>query len=161
MIVQSLLPGCPPDLAEEGKQLSVAIQPLIDSSTADKDKTGSDGVVTLLNESCPACKVEVPFHDITTAVCNNGHTWGKSHSLLMITLLLSLSHFLFIARCSITTFILSTPWVRTCVGCSRKAFLPQTANKDLPTIAHGWVVEDLLDAVHRCLFCNNGFVSVL
>ena len=66
-----------------------------------------------------------------------------------------------LARCSVTTFILSTPWVRTCVGCSRKAFLPPSAHKELPTIAQVWIVEELLEAVHRCLFCNNGFVSIL
>ena len=69
--------------------------------------------------------------------------------------------YLFLARCSVTTFILSTPWVRTCVGCSRKAFLPPSTHKELPTIAQVWVVEELLEAVHRCLFCNNGFVSIL
>jgi general transcription factor 3C protein 4 len=74
---------------------------------------------------------------------------------------------LFVVRCSITTFILATPRVRTCVGCSRKAFLPlsrrdpaTTANW-LPEAGRGWVVEELLEAVNRCLFCGNSFVSVL
>lgn len=31
----------------------------------------------------------------------------------------------------------------------------------LPVAARGWVVEELLEAVHRCLFCGNSFVSVL
>ncbi|KAF8884432.1 putative zinc-finger of transcription factor IIIC complex-domain-containing protein, partial [Gymnopilus junonius] len=138
MIVQSLLPGCPPDLSEEGTRLSVLVQPLMEGHAM----MPSDEIVTKLNESCPACGVEVPLQDITTAVCANGHRW---------------------ARCSVTTFILSTPWVRTCVGCSRKAFLPPSAgnDQDLPEIAKGWVVEELLEAVKRCLFCNNAFVSIL
>jgi Putative zinc-finger of transcription factor IIIC complex len=77
------------------------------------------------------------------------------------------------ARCSVTSFILSTPMVRTCIGCSRKAFLPSPepsngAESDgphsgvgLPAVARSWVVEELLGAVHRCLFCGNSFVSVL
>lgn len=71
------------------------------------------------------------------------------------------------ARCSITTFILSTPHVRTCIGCSRKAFLPLSAKASpeqpnwLPPLAGGWVVEELLEAVQRCLFCGNTFVRVL
>jgi len=74
---------------------------------------------------------------------------------------------LFVARCSITTFILSTPWVRTCIGCSRKAFLPLSMRTSpeqpswLPMLARGWVVEELLEAVRRCLYCNNTFVRVL
>lgn len=72
-----------------------------------------------------------------------------------------------VARCSITTFILSTPWVRTCIGCSRKAFLPLSMRSSpeqpswLPTVARGWVVEELLEAVCRCLYCNNTFVRIL
>lgn len=31
----------------------------------------------------------------------------------------------------------------------------------LPMAARGWVVEELLEAVRRCLFCGNSFVSVL
>ncbi|KAF8962108.1 transcription factor IIIC subunit delta N-term-domain-containing protein [Flammula alnicola] len=139
MIVQSLLPGCPPDLTEEGNRLSALIQPLVDAN-APADSVATTGIFSKLNEICPACGVEVPLQDITTAVCENGHTWP---------------------RCSVTTFILSTPWVRTCVGCSRKAFLPPSAQKDLPAIARGWVVEELLEAVHKCLFCDNGFVSIL
>ncbi|KAJ3928562.1 MAG: hypothetical protein NXY57DRAFT_1041524 [Lentinula lateritia] len=40
---------------------------------------------------------------IINAACENGHTWSQ---------------------CSITTFILSTAHVRTCIGCTQKAFLP-------------------------------------
>ncbi|KAH9476063.1 Putative transcription factor tau subunit sfc9 [Psilocybe cubensis] len=139
MIVQSLLHGCPPELTEEGNQLSVLIQPLLNAPSSSESGT-PEGLSSKLNELCPACGMDVPLEDITTAVCGNGHRW---------------------ARCSVTTFILSTPWVRTCVGCSRKALLPPSAQKDLPKIAQGWVVEDLLEAVQRCLFCNNGFISIL
>ncbi|KAJ6598219.1 putative zinc-finger of transcription factor IIIC complex-domain-containing protein [Mycena vulgaris] len=129
-VVQSLLPGSPPDLSAEGGSLSRAMHAVV-PSTSD--------IFTGLNEACPACAAEVPLQEITTAVCPNGHTW---------------------LRCSITTFILSTPRVRTCVGCSRKAFLPGGGDW-LPEAGRGWVVEELLEAVHRCLFCGNSFVSVL
>ncbi|KAF8876936.1 transcription factor IIIC subunit delta N-term-domain-containing protein [Infundibulicybe gibba] len=96
-------------------------------------------IVNLLGETCPACKEEVPINNITTAICPNGHCW---------------------ARCSITTFILSVPTVRTCIGCSRKALLP-ASKTSLPRPVQSWVVEDLLEAVPRCLFCNNSFITVL
>ncbi|KAJ7312923.1 putative zinc-finger of transcription factor IIIC complex-domain-containing protein [Mycena albidolilacea] len=137
MVVQSLLPGSPSDLTSEGEHLSSVLQTVV---PADSE------VFMGLNEACPACKAEVLLQDITAAVCPRGHTW---------------------LRCSITTFILATPRVRTCVGCSRKAFLPlsrrdpaTTANW-LPEAGRGWVVEELLEAVNRCLFCGNSFVSVL
>lgn len=92
--------------------------------------------------------------------------------VLCYLLLLSLILTVHSARCSITTFILSTPWVRTCVGCSRKAFFPPSAHvrpdgqRDLDQIPRiiaqgGWVVEELLEAVKGCLFCGNRFVSIL
>lgn len=140
LIVQSLLPGSPQDLTEEGRALSVATQDLLP-----KDPSGASSA-TEFTEQCPACHVAIPLKDITMAVCANGHHWP---------------------RCSITTFILSTPWVRTCVGCSRKAFLPPSVSEattgvvQLPVLAQGWVVKDLLETVHQCLFCNNSFVSLL
>lgn len=96
-----------------------------------------------LYEACPACGAGVPLQGITTAVCPSGHTWP---------------------RCSVTTFILSTPHVRTCVGCSRKALLPVVAEAGadfLPNAARCWIVDDLLQSVPKCLFCGNSFVSVL
>ncbi|RDB16625.1 hypothetical protein Hypma_002848 [Hypsizygus marmoreus] len=124
MVVQSLLPGSPPDLSEEGNSLSAISQTTVFPDPQSAPVTNS------FNEVCPACRVEVPLEDITTAICSNGHTW---------------------ARCSITTFILSTPSVRTCVGCSRKAFLPLSTRSSptqnwLPEAARGWVVEELLEA---------------
>lgn len=56
--------------------------------------------------------------------------------------------------------------VRTCIGCKRKSFLPLSSGGEqisdwLPLKAQSWVVEQLLEAVNRCLFCGNDFVSVL
>ncbi|KAF8141842.1 transcription factor IIIC subunit delta N-term-domain-containing protein [Boletus edulis] len=104
----------------------------------DPSKTG-------LHELCPACHTEVPLEDITQATCPSGHTW---------------------ARCSVTSFILSTSMVRTCIGCSRKALLPvsQSSAADtnwLPPAARSWIVKELLEAVQRCLFCGNSFVGIV
>ncbi|KAJ6482521.1 putative zinc-finger of transcription factor IIIC complex-domain-containing protein [Mycena sanguinolenta] len=138
LVVQSLLPGCPNDLKAEGEDLNNVLRTTVVADDSD--------IFMSLEETCPACKAEVSLEDITSAVCARGHTWP---------------------RCSITTFILSTPFVRTCVGCSRKAFLPlsrrdpATTPNWLPEAGRGWVVEELLEAVHRCLFCGNSFVSVL
>jgi hypothetical protein len=66
MVVQSLLPGSPPDLSAEGDHLSAITQAAL-----------SVPAVNTFNELCPACQVEVPLQDITTAACSNGHTWGK------------------------------------------------------------------------------------
>jgi len=30
-----------------------------------------------IEEECPACKSEIPFRDIRTAACNNGHPWSE------------------------------------------------------------------------------------
>ena len=95
--MQSLLPGCPLDLVEEGKKLSVEIQPLLreakSASTSSKMESATNGrgseiedplvpleadIVTRLLELCPACGVEVLLEDITSAVCQDGHTWGTS-----------------------------------------------------------------------------------
>ena len=57
--------------------------------------------------------------------------------------------------------------VRRCVGCSRKALLPLSCNLHsdtgnwLPPPAQNWIVEELLEAAARCLFCGNVFTSVL
>ncbi|KAG0698424.1 putative zinc-finger of transcription factor IIIC complex-domain-containing protein [Suillus ampliporus] len=101
-----------------------------------------DPAIAGLHEHCPACHAEVPLHDITRATCPNGHTW---------------------ARCTITSFILSTSKVRTCIGCSRKALLPFAASDEsqLPLAAQSWIVRDLLEAVQRCLFCGNSFVEIV
>ena len=30
-----------------------------------------------IGEECPACKSEIPFRDVRTAACQNGHPWSK------------------------------------------------------------------------------------
>jgi len=137
--VKSTLHGMESDLRQEGNKLSALLQPIFDPSTGITQDTYK------LEEICPACGVTIPFEDVISARCANGHTWP---------------------RCSVTTFVLATPWVRTCVGCCRKALLPSSAldksqGQDLPIISRSWVVEELLDAVTKCLFCGNGFVSIL
>jgi general transcription factor 3C protein 4 len=67
MVVQSLLPGSPADLSAEGNYLSTIAQRALPVPA-----------VNTFNELCPACRVEVPLQDITTAACANGHTWGTS-----------------------------------------------------------------------------------
>jgi len=158
IVVQSLLAGSPADLSQEGQFLSSLIQPLAEASASPSSilayqtpdpssasASSQDNISRMLTEGCPACGLAVPLENITSARCGNGHTWP---------------------RCSVTVFILSTPWVRTCIGCSRKAFLPPSMmNKEigqsLPVVAQGWVVEELLEAVKNCLFCGNGFVVIL
>ncbi|KAJ3555131.1 hypothetical protein NM688_g2748 [Phlebia brevispora] len=138
VVVQALLPGTPADVAEEAQSLSKLVQSAV---PPDFDVTTN----TLgLDELCPACHAKVALHDITTATCPNGHVW---------------------ARCSITSFILSTPMVRTCIGCGRKALLPPQSESPrrnvLPPAARSWLVEELLDAVQKCFFCGNSFVTLV
>ncbi|KXN82242.1 Putative transcription factor tau subunit sfc9 [Leucoagaricus sp. SymC.cos] len=137
LVVQSLLQGTPPDLTAEGQALSYQV----------RERIGATVIMQDAEEHCPACGIIVPLNDITGARCDNGHQW---------------------TRCSITTFILSTPYLRTCIGCSRKAFLPLSAKGNeetmnwLPPLAReSWIVEELLEAVQRCLVCGNAFVRVL
>ncbi|KAJ7574378.1 transcription factor IIIC subunit delta N-term-domain-containing protein [Mycena floridula] len=85
-------------------------------------------------EICPACNEPIPFDGMTHTHCLGGHAWE---------------------RCSITSYILSTSEVKTCIGCRRKAFLPGCSN------LQSWVVEELLQAINRCLFCGNNFVAVV
>lgn len=71
---------------------------------------------------------------------------------------------MFVGRCSITSFVLATPSVRTCVGCARKALLPVSATAPgtrLPLPVQSWVVQELLEATDRCLFCGNTFVTLV
>ncbi|KAI0675674.1 putative zinc-finger of transcription factor IIIC complex-domain-containing protein [Trametes maxima] len=101
-----------------------------------------------LDELCPACHASIPLQDAESAVCVNGHVW---------------------ARCCITALLLTTPNARTCVGCTRKAFLAAPASgapvQDsgwLPNSARdSWVLRDLLEATRRCPFCGNNFVTLV
>ena len=74
MIIQSLLPGSPPDLSEEGTKLSDLVRHLV---VGTGPLTPFD-IANQLNEICPACGVQVPLKDITMAVCDNGHSWRVS-----------------------------------------------------------------------------------
>ncbi|KAL1747153.1 transcription factor IIIC subunit delta N-term-domain-containing protein, partial [Schizophyllum fasciatum] len=98
LTVQATLPGAPPTLRALGSELLATLQRHLPGDAL-VPSSAAPGAAA----ACPACGAGVPLEGITTAVCPAGHTW---------------------ARCSVTTFILSTPHVRTCVGCSRKALLP-------------------------------------
>ncbi|KAJ3807069.1 transcription factor IIIC subunit delta N-term-domain-containing protein [Lentinula aff. lateritia] len=145
--ISSSSPPSPEDLSliAEGQKLLEAVNRVLPQ--------GHTNNYLSLSETCPACGVQVPFQNIINAACENGHTWS---------------------RCSITTFILSTAHVRTCIGCMRKAFWPPaleefrgqeknlfTKHSSPHVVSESWFVEELLEAVHRCLFCGNAFVSVL
>ncbi|VDC03351.1 unnamed protein product [Peniophora sp. CBMAI 1063] len=157
IVIQCFLPGAPPSLHESA-------QVLANRATARGQEFSSGEGTNDLEESCPACGLAVPYNDVSSATCPNGHRW---------------------MRCSITSFILSTPMVRTCIGCTRKAFLPpirkrtrKTGDNEqmevdeapggaepdvshLPPAARSWIVQELLQAATRCLFCGNSFVSLL
>ncbi|KAJ7095472.1 transcription factor IIIC subunit delta N-term-domain-containing protein [Mycena crocata] len=137
--VQSLLPTSPSDIRSDAERLLSALSARIPSFS--KDQWEKQALV----ESCPACHLSVYLEGGDEAVCARGHSWG---------------------RCSVTTFISSTPMVRTCVGCTRKAFLPPSCRGPdgpswLPASAQSWVVEEFLESVCRCLFCGNNFSSFL
>lgn len=151
MIICALLPGSPPELVADAVSLSELCPNLQEQQS---------GQIT---ERCPACRTEIPFQEITSAKCANGHVWCKHLSLFLNYHLL---HFVIMtARCTVTTFLLTTPLVRTCIGCGRKTFLPISSGDDekapnwLPSGARGWVVVELMEAVNRCLYCGNSFVS--
>lgn len=162
IVVQALLPGTPADLQAEAQSLSTKIQETMSSSS--DISMSSLG----LDEQCPACSAHVSLQDISTATCPNGHIWRESLSHFLsppYNCDLSTSCGSVSARCSVTSFILSTPMVRTCVGCNRKAFLPPPRDAPspawLPPSARSWVVEDLLHAVRRCFFCGSNFLSLV
>ncbi|KAF4621633.1 hypothetical protein D9613_012593 [Agrocybe pediades] len=87
VIAQSMLPGCPPDLAEEGQKLYILTRTLIEGNGAVESTVPSDEIVNKLKESCPACGLEIPLQDITTAACANGHTWGKQQPVFNLVAL--------------------------------------------------------------------------
>ncbi|PBK65899.1 hypothetical protein ARMSODRAFT_960807 [Armillaria solidipes] len=97
-------------------------------------------------EPCPACGEELDTTATSRSACPNGHLWDC---------------------CTVTSFIMATPMVRSCIGCKRKSFLPlsrqsgQAAPNWLPPMAQSWVVEELLEASRRCLYCGNNFVSIV
>ncbi|KAI9573929.1 transcription factor IIIC subunit delta N-term-domain-containing protein [Boletus coccyginus] len=150
-IVTALTPSDVPFVLRVVVQSRLAGSPVDLSREAEalSDKVNAaiviDPSIAGLHELCPACHTEVPLEDVTRATCPSGHSW---------------------ARCSVTSFILSTSMVRTCIGCSRKALLPvsQSSAVDtswLPAAARSWIVKELLEAVQRCLFCGNSFVGIV
>jgi len=160
VVVQCMLPGTPQELSVEAETLAEKVTSSFPSSEGAKDG---------LLEKCPACGVEIPLADTASAACSNGHRWS---------------------RCSITSFILAGTMVRTCLGCARKAFLPAARSlyrpegggyvttgvsastrgttEDLVTAEDldaehrpDWLVQGLLNAVRRCLFCGNNFATLI
>jgi general transcription factor 3C protein 4 len=71
MIIQASLPGCPADLYAEALNLSAKAQ--------EKMSAIDSPMLSSLEELCPACNIPVPFVNITSALCPNGHTWGELH----------------------------------------------------------------------------------
>jgi len=132
IMVQAHLPGLSVDLPAVEKSL---MDGLLSSRM-----TSTDELLEALHDECPACKSDVVFADLQTATCPKGHSW---------------------ARCSITSFILATPNVRTCVGCARKALLPSAEADGVPSNVKGWFVLQLLSAVQHCLFCGNSFIQIV
>lgn len=162
IVVQAMLPGTPADVAAEAQSLSSRVQTVVPPEFNVSPNTLG------LDELCPACHTKLPLHDITAATCPNGHVWGASSissspSLRDSAADSTLRHGT--ARCSITSFVLSTPMVRTCVGCGRKALLPPQGDHPvqnwMPPAAKSWLVEELLHAVQRCFFCGNNFVTLV
>lgn len=68
VISQSMFPGCPLDLVAEAKKLGDITHAAIG---APKFR-----LQNVINESCPACGVEIFLENGAHAVCGKGHTWG-------------------------------------------------------------------------------------
>ncbi|KAK7031634.1 transcription factor IIIC subunit delta N-term-domain-containing protein [Favolaschia claudopus] len=135
--LQASQSNVPVELASNARSLIAGLESHIPSfSTENYQKQA-------MQETCPACGLMIWLDDGSEGTCSRGHSW---------------------ARCSVTTFLLSTPNVRTCSGCTRKAFLPVSScgsPEFLPYPARSWLVEEFLEAASRCLFCGNFFSSVL
>ena len=74
VVARSIIPGVPPDLAQEARTLSETVHTAVfkDDEPPQPPRDGhSDG------EPCPACRVVIPMHDLNNAVCSNGHAWGE------------------------------------------------------------------------------------
>lgn len=163
VIGQCTAPDSPSDLGTEATELGNKIKNKFNDTAAEAFS---------LVETCPACQAHIPFENMLTAICPSGHTWRESTSIISggyQSYTLSA-----IARCSITSFLLSTPLVRTCISCTRKAFLApssvtsgtEAANSlpmwtNMPEAARTWFVEELLEAARYCLFCGSRFVRIL
>ncbi|KAJ7780218.1 transcription factor IIIC subunit delta N-term-domain-containing protein [Mycena maculata] len=136
--LQSSMPSAPSDLRADAEALLNTLSSHIPSCST--DTYGKES----MQENCPACGLVIYLDGDSEATCPKGHTWG---------------------RCSVTSFILSTPLLRTCAGCNRKAFLPLSCRDPastpnwLPSSAQSWVVKEFLECASRCLFCGNNFGS--
>ncbi|KAJ7230497.1 transcription factor IIIC subunit delta N-term-domain-containing protein, partial [Mycena pura] len=142
--MQAAAPGTPPVLRADGAALLEKLSAAFSLEAGEFERLAT-------KETCPACGLDIYLDGGSEATCPNGHSWG---------------------RCAATTFILSTPMLRTCTGCKRKVLLPPSscrrgADSDssarttwLPRPARSWVVEEFLEAVSRCLFCGNNFCSI-
>ncbi|KAF8166560.1 transcription factor IIIC subunit delta N-term-domain-containing protein [Mycena galopus ATCC 62051] len=132
--LQASLPGVPANLRSDAETLLNTLA----SNTPSFSRAAYEKQA--MEETCPACGLVVYLDSGSEGSCARGHSWG---------------------RCSVTTFLLSTPNVRTCVGCTRKAFLPLSSCSSaldwLPPSAQSWLVEEFLESVSRCLFCGNTF----
>jgi general transcription factor 3C protein 4 len=78
IIIQSSLPGHPPDLAAQGQELAAMIKECIPLESSSVSGFGMD-------EMCPACNSPISLHDINAGACLNGHVWGKSAALCLRT----------------------------------------------------------------------------
>ncbi|KAH9074878.1 transcription factor IIIC subunit delta N-term-domain-containing protein [Lactarius deliciosus] len=181
VVTQCMLPGTP-------QELSVEAQTLADKVISSFPT--SEGTPRGLLERCPACGVEIPLADTASAICSNGHRWCESFITFDVCPLVLIAHPLTASvRCSVTSFILVGTMVRTCLGCARKAFLPAARSLRRPEIGDattsvgalregtaedpimtedldiehrpGWLAQELLKAVRRCLFCGNNFATLI
>ncbi|KAF7289099.1 hypothetical protein HMN09_01358100 [Mycena chlorophos] len=131
--MQSGLLAAPAVLRADAARLVSSLPPAL---------SGTDKQKAALNQPCLACGAAVDFAGGggSHTVCPNGHAWDQ---------------------CAATMFILSTPKVRTCTGCTRKVLIAPSEEDPseavLPVPAQSWVVEAFLRAVNRCLFCGNNF----
>ena len=66
-----MLPSAPNDLSVEAQNLANKVTTL--PSLAEHD-----GMLSALQERCPACGAEIPLTDTAVAVCSNGHRWRES-----------------------------------------------------------------------------------
>ncbi|KAJ7233033.1 transcription factor IIIC subunit delta N-term-domain-containing protein [Mycena rebaudengoi] len=136
--LQSSFPDAPQQLRSEAENLIDTV--CLSLPSVSRETSGQ----LVMEEQCPACGLPIYLDGDSETCCPNGHSWG---------------------RCSATSFILSTPMVKTCIGCNRKVLLPLSCRASgstsnwLPPHAQNWIVEEFLEAVYRCLFCGNNFVS--
>ncbi|GAA6025528.1 hypothetical protein JCM11491_000527 [Sporobolomyces phaffii] len=85
---------------------------------------------------CPACQAPVPFANVRTATCTNGHTWE---------------------RCSITLEVIARVDVKTCSGsqaCRRKALSRVVGTAGMER------VNRVLAGVTCCAYCGGRWMKV-